>query len=580
MKLLLIEDDMADARFLRRCIARGNQGGRSVLPEDQAIAEIEHVTTMAEALRVLTHEVFDAVLLDLHLPDCSGADSVRSILGVCAEMPIVVLSGEDDEDVAIRSLKEGVQDYLVKWEGDGKSFLRSVRYAIERKRTELSLAFLANHDSLTGMYSRSYFLDFLDSAQSRAQRSGTMLGLLVVDLDRFKSVNDMVGSQVGDEVLKITAQRIEKIVRKGDVAARLAGDEFAILLEQLADPSPVEAVSRKILAALRQPFEIDGRNIVLSASIGVTVFPADRNQPDVMLQNAAIAMHQAKASGRNRFQLFTQEMHQTIVSRHEVRQSIHRALAEDEFFLMYQPQYDLSSGELFGVESLVRWRLPDGEVLPPAHFIDVAEDSGQIIELGYQVFHKACAQSVAWEADIFAPPRVAVNVSPQQIHQANFYERLRRIIVQHKVDPTTIELEITESCLLQNDDFAQHRLKKIKDLGVTIAIDDFGTGHSCLDYLRHFPIDTLKIDRCFVKDIGVSQHGTTITRAILSIAQGLGMQVVAEGIENTDQLNFLAEHGCQIGQGYLFSPPVDADAAFADVSSMLNPLPQSAGVMH
>lgn len=557
MKLLLIEDDPSDALFVRRCIDRSTKLRKSSEP-----CSLAHAACLADALGAMEQDKFDAVLLDLNLPDSSGEESVVQLLKVDPELPIVVLSGENSEDVAIRMLNQGVQDYLVKWDDDGKTILRSLRYAAERKRSELRLAYLANHDTLTGLYSRRYFLDYLPRAQSRTQRLGTNLALLFLDLDRFKSINDMMGHHFGDQVLQAAVQRILGVIRNGDLVARMGGDEFCILLENVQDIDTVRAVARKLLTALRQPFELQGLSVVLSASIGITIFPQEQEDAAGMLRNADIAMHEAKAQGRNDFKVFSDEMHAAIVSRHKLQQDIHRALRNEEFFLTYQPQYNLCTHKLVGAEALARWRLPDGSVAGPDKFIQVAEDSGQIIEIGYQLLQKACLQNIEWQHQTGRPARLSVNVSPQQIHQANFYERLRRIFNQCGVDPSHIELEITESCLLEDDQFASQRLNKLKDLGVTIAIDDFGTGHSCLSYLHRFPIDVLKIDRSFVKDIGTNPHGTTICRAIKSIAQDLGMSVVAEGIETDEQLRFLQDLGCEVGQGYLFSPPINVESPF------------------
>lgn len=548
MKVLLVEDDRMDARFVRTCLTR-SEGARP---------ELTHVVCLQEALAALDGGDHDVVLLDLHLPDASGQECVRAIQQVSPTTPIVVLSGEDREDYAIGILNEGVQDYLVKWEGEGKTILRSIRYAIERKRTELRLNHMATHDSLTQIPNRSYFTEYLGKAVSRARRQGSMLALVFLDLDQFKSVNDTLGHHYGDTLLVEASRRIGRAVRAGDVVARMGGDEFAVLLENLPDVQAAEAVSRKLTETLCRPYVLDGHHVSTTVSIGVTVFPNDPGNPDTLIKNADIAMYQAKHAGRNGFKFFTERMHREIVHQHEMARDLRRALDDEEFFLVYQPQFRLSDGALSGAEALIRWRHRDGRVVPPAEFIGVAEDVGQIIPLGRWISREAFRQAVAWRHQGHDPGRLAINVSPRQILHASFCHDLKRLLEEFALEPDAVELEVTETCLVQDIRTAQRVLRELKDLGFALAIDDFGTGHSCLDYLRRFPIDTLKLDRSFVKDIGANRHGPAICRAILSMAESLDMDSVAEGIETEEQLEFLREHGCRRGQGYYFSRPVSA----------------------
>jgi diguanylate cyclase (GGDEF)-like protein len=488
---------------------------------------------------------------------------VRAIQQARPDLPIVVLSGEDREDYAISILNEGVQDYLVKWEGEGKTILRAIRYAVERKRSELRLNHLATYDSLTQVPNRNFFMEYLDKAVSRARRQGSLLGLVFLDLDRFKAVNDTLGHHFGDKLLIEASKRIEGTVRSGDVIARMGGDEFAVLLEHLPDAHAAEAVARKLGDALSQPYLLDGHRASTTVSIGVTVYPNDRGDPETLIKNADIAMYQAKHDGRNSFRFFTESMHREVLHQHEMAEDIQRALAAGEFLLHYQPQFWFDGGGLCGSEALIRWQHRDGRMVMPGDFIGLAEDLGQIIPLGRWVAEAAFRQSLAWRASGADPGRLAINVSPRQILHASFCDELERLIRELGVDPTTIEFEVTESCLVQDVRTAQLVLGKLKDLGFGLAIDDFGTGHSCLDYLRLFPIDTLKLDRSFVKDIGVNRHGPAICRAILSMAESLDLDSVAEGIETEEQIEFLKAHGCRRGQGFLFSKPVPAEQVSA-----------------
>ena len=546
MKLLLVEDEIADARFVQACLAR----------DTGTTPEVVHAACLDDALIELKRSQFDVVLLDLHLPDGSGVECVRKIMVANADVPIVVLSGEENEEYAISILNQGVQDYLVKWADGGKGILRSVRYSIERKRAELKLAHLAAHDLLTDVPNRNFFVTYLKKAVSRARRNGTHLALLFLDLDRFKGVNDTMGHHFGDKLLIAVAERISKTVRDGDIVARMGGDEFAILLESLPELQSAEVVATNLINALSEPYELDSNSVHVTTSVGITVFPHDRGSPEELVKNADIAMYQAKSSGGNGFKFYTEKMHTAIIHQHETSQEIRSGIQNDEFFLVYQPQYRLRDNRLVGAEALIRWSHPQKELVMPDQFIGIAEGSGQIIELGYWVIEQAFRQSKAWQGKPFAPPQIAINISPRQLHHPKFNSELTRLISMYDIDPARFEIELTETCLVEDMQAVRGTLEMLKDLGFMIAIDDFGTGHSCLDYLRRFPIDILKIDRAFVKDIGVDKESTAICGAILSIAEGLNMQTVGEGIENEAQLAFLFENGCQRGQGFMYSQGV------------------------
>jgi diguanylate cyclase (GGDEF)-like protein len=468
MKLLLVEDDPADARFLRACLSRG-QG---------TAPDLVHETCLQDALATLATADFDVVLLDLNLPDAGGESSVHAIKQVCPTTPIVVLSGEDNEEYAISILQEGVQDYLVKWDGEGKIILRAIRYAIERKRAEIRLNYLATYDALTGIPNRSYFMQYLEKAVSRARRLGNMLGLVFLDLDRFKGVNDALGHHFGDKLLIAASQRIEKTVRSGDVVARMGGDEFAVLLENVADLGAARRVAHKLTEALSKTYLLDGHRVNATVSIGVTIFPNDRGDPETLIKNADIAMYQAKNAGRNGYKFFTESMHRDIVQQHQMAQDMQRALRAGEFFLLYQPQFRLEDGVLSGAEALIRWRQTDGAVVAPGEFIGIAEEYGQIVPIGHWVAAAAFRQSMDWSRNGAGPAQIGINVSPRQILHASFCDTLETLITELAIDPATIELELTESCLVHDVRAAQNALACLKDLGFTLAIDDFGTGHS------------------------------------------------------------------------------------------------------
>ena len=547
MKLLLVEDNPADVEFLAASLRR----------QRASDVEMVNVQSLGSATERLGSEKFDIVLLDLHLPDASGLECIDAIQAIDNEIPIVVLSGQDDEEFAVSILNKGAQDYLVKWEGQGRTILRSVRYAIERKRSELRLNYMAQFDALTGIPNRQYFNDQLTRATARARRDGRKVTLLFLDLDEFKVVNDTLGHDAGDRLLKEVASRIQRSVRTGDVVARLGGDEFAVLLEGLTGPLEVETMASSLLALISQPYHIADRQLDITTSIGITMYPNDSADTQMLLKNADIAMYQAKENGRNNVTFFTERMHAELMEYHELERDIREALRLDEFHVVYQPKVNAHNRRLQGLEALLRWTSPTRGQVSPGTFIPVAEESGHIIPLGYWVLNQVCQTLKVWEGKGLPRVPVSVNVSARQFQQPDFHKRVAQILSAHDIDPALIEIELTEGLVMEDSDAAQMELLRLKRIGLRISIDDFGTGYSCLSYLRRFPIDVLKIDRSFVLEIGVSQDGESIIDAIISLARSLRLETVAEGVETNEQLDFLLERGCHIVQGYLFGVPME-----------------------
>jgi diguanylate cyclase (GGDEF)-like protein len=545
MKILLVEDDADDADFLRVSLAQHNGS-----------VYITRTARIADAIAKLDSDDFDVVLLDMHLPDASGAECVEKIQQADNLIPIVVLSGHGDEDYAVEILNRGVQDYLVKWEGDGRIILRAIRYAIERKRAELRLNYLARYDSLTAIPNRQYLREQLDQATTRAVRRGRTMALLLLDLDRFKAVNETLGHEAGDMLLREVVQRLNSSVRDGDVLARLGLEEVADLLE-------VEAVARRINEALQKPFDVGGRQVSVTASVGITVCPTDSADSVALLNNADIAMYQAKEQGRNTFKFFAPSMHEEILTHHRLETDLKDAIAQGQFQLLYQPQLRLADHRIDAVEALLRWKHPERGQLSAGDFISVAEESGHIIPLGLWVIEEVCRQLQRWEGAGVPLPRVAINVAALQFRQPGFAEAVRHALESHSIDPGLIELELTENSLIQDSDGTGECLRALKSIGVRLAIDDFGAGYSCLSYLRKFPLDVLKIDRSFVSDLDTSVDSQVICSAILSLAHRLSLDAVAEGIETEQQLSFLTRNDCQYGQGHYFSAAIEADKVAA-----------------
>jgi diguanylate cyclase len=554
---LLVEDNADDVLMLKASLARNNVKS----------LDVTRVACLAAAVDTLRERTFDVVLLDLNLPDASGRECVEGIQQADPRVPIVVLSGQSDEDYAVEILNGGVQDYLVKWEGDARIIMRAIRYAIERKRAELELNYLARYDSLTGIPNRPYFQDQLQRAVNRARRNGSKLGLLFVDLDRFKTVNDTLGHGIGDVLLKAVVERLQDNIRGGDVFARLGGDEFALLMEDIRTPLELEALACKLIESFRKPFEADGRAITVTASIGIAVFPTDNSDAMGLLKNADIAMYQAKHKGRNGLQFYTPQMHEEILKYHQIEMDLKRALEDRQFRLVYQPMVNLVDRGLHSVEALLRWHHPERGLVSPDEFIAVAEESGYIVPIGLWVLREACRQIKAWENAGLDPPRVAINVAPVQFRQADFLRQVRQILREHDVAPSLIELELTEGSLMEDTEGIHRCLRELKAEGVRLSIDDFGTGYSCLNYLKTFPIDVIKIDRSFVAEIDDTSGAQAICAVILSIARSLSLESVAEGVTSERQLEFLIEHGCRFGQGYYFAKPADP----ATITALLSP---------
>ena len=550
LKILVVEDDADDADFVRRCLTRTS--AREV--------EIVRADRLTQAIDALKDAAFDVVLLDLHLPDAAGGECVESIQHGDPDVPIVVLSGQGDEDYAVEILNRGAQDYLVKWEGDGRAILRAIRYAIERKRAETKLNYLARYDSLTGIPNRQYLRDQIERATTRALRLRRQMALLFLDLDRFKAVNDTLGHQLGDDLLKAVVDRLQARVRSEDLIARLGGDEFAVLLEDVDGPLDIEPIAHDLVGAFVEPFQVGSRQVSVTASLGITVFPADNGDPATLLNNADIAMYQAKEEGRNTFKFFTPSMHEEILRYHALENALRAALAEQQFVLHYQPQYSLHDHRIHAVEALLRWNDPRRGLVRPDDFIAVAEDSGYIIPIGVWVLEEVCRQIELWKSAGIPAPRVSINVAPVHFHQPDFQSQVRATLERYAVDPALIELEFTERSLIEDTESVRDCLRDLKEIGVRMAIDDFGTGYSCLSYLRRLPIDVLKIDRSFVSDLDKNQDDQAICGAILSIAQRLSLDVVAEGVETESQLAFLTRHGCQFAQGFYFSQALEAAA--------------------
>jgi diguanylate cyclase (GGDEF)-like protein/PAS domain S-box-containing protein len=441
---------------------------------------------------------------------------------------------------------------------DDPYVLDFVQDITERKEIEQRITFLAHHDALTGLPNRVLFRERFDLAIAWAERNNTRAALLFVDLDHFKTINDTLGHPVGDEILKEVARRLRTLVRDTDTISRLGGDEFLIALTEVTDPEAIGLLAAKIVEILAQPVLIEGHELAVTPSIGVTLWPDDGRDFDILLQRADTAMYQAKAAGRNTYRFFTAAMNTEAMENLQLRSALRRAVENQEFTLYYQPQIDLRSRRVSGVEALLRWRRADGELISPERFIPIAEESGLIVPIGEWVLREACAQAVQWQAAGLPELIMAVNLSAVQFRRGNLERNVADALTNSGLHPGLLELELTESLLLDDAEGLLATLRRFKALGVRLSIDDFGTGYSSLAYLKRFDVDKLKIDRTFVRDIASDPDDAAIVRAIISMANTLKLQVNAEGVENRDIESFLEIYRCDEVQGYLYAKPMPA----------------------
>lgn len=428
------------------------------------------------------------------------------------------------------------------------------------KRSEVQLEFLAHHDPLTGLANRSLFRARLEQCLQRAGRKGTHVGLLFLDLDRFKYVNDSLGHSVGDQLLEQVAAALATQVRTSDTIARLGGDEFVLIMDDFVNPRLAAKFARRLLSVLNQPFQTETRELHITASIGISIFPEDGSDMETLLRHADIAMYRAKESGRNCFNFYESSMSIGAAERLRLEQELRGALARNEMTLHYQPQVAFSDGSLRGVEALCRWEHPRLGLVAPDLFIPVAEDSGLIGDLSAWVLEQACQQLIAWDAAGLRVPRVAVNLPMREIERIDLVNRVKRTLERTGLAPDRLELEVTESMIMRRLEIAIATLGALRELGVVLALDDFGTGHSSLTSLKQLPLNRLKMDKSFVDKLGTNPEDDAIARAVIALGRSLGLGVIAEGIETRTQHDFLHDEYCDEGQGYLYGRPLAADA--------------------
>ncbi len=548
-QVLLIEDDDDDA-FISQGMLASVRGSRY---------RAYRVCSISEALDALEREEFEAVLLDLSLPDALGIDPITELRALHPQLPVVVLTGVDDESLGVQALDAGAQDYLVKSAVTGRELVRAIRYAVERKRSEERLMFLAYHDQVTGLANRTLLKERLGPALLRAQRASTRVAVLYLGLDRFKAFNEALGRDAGDAVLGDVASRLESGLRSHEAVARIGGDEFVLVVEDLKQEADAARVAERLLESMARQFRIGERDLVVTTSIGISVTGPDASSVGELLKQSEAAMRKSKRSGPNQFQFYTRAAQIRTVTRLDLEGELRGALERDEYVLHYQPQVDLRTGKVSGAEALLRWAQPGVGLIPPFKFIPLLEETRMIVPVGAWVLQEACRTLKRMHSKEFGDLRIAVNVSGYQFEDPNFTEIVQGALDLTPLAPGQIELEITESVLMQDTDRSRQTLTEIKELQVRLAVDDFGTGYSSLQYLKRFNVDVLKIDRSFIMNILSDQGDAQIARAVVGLGKGLDLEVVAEGVEEAEQLEPLHEWGCDMVQGFYYAKPMAED---------------------
>lgn len=522
---------------------------------------VRRVRTVTEANDLLANERFDALIIDFD--DASGGPGfdLAQLLGLFLFLPTVVLMAEFAPELAVQLVQFGAQDSLVKSDLHNGRLGVAVECAVNRAQ-------MAHYDSLTGLPNRALLFDRLTHAINQSRRYNHELAVLFIDLDRFKFINDTMGHEAGDMVLKTVASRIRECLRESDTVARLGGDEFIALVTNLEHAVSTATVAKKIVESVSQPIMIGSNGATVTPSIGIALFPDDAEDADELMRLADAAMYQAKQSDGRGYQFYRPDMNGAALRRIGLGVALQRAIQQREFELHYQPQIDLNDGEVVGLEALVRWRHPERGMIPPDQFIPLAEELGVMAALGDLILEMACTQIAAWQRQHLPVLRVAVNLSALQFKQPELLDRVNNWITKTGLDSSLLEVELTETSIMQDPEAAAATLARLSAAGVRVSIDDFGTGYSSLAYLKRFPLDALKIDRSFVRDVTTDASDGAIVRTIIALARHLGLQVVAEGVETVEQLNFLRANSCRFAQGFYFSPAVPADEVFEVVARL------------
>ncbi len=563
-RILHLEDSELDQELVR------------VLLKNASIdCEIVVVLTREEFVRHLSLGNWDLILADYSLPSFDGMQALEIARKTCPTTPFIFLTGTIGEDVAVESLISGATDYVLKQHlkrlvgcvrralNERAERMRRLQAEANLKVREEQFRFLAYHDSLTNLPNRVLLQDRLMQALSNATRRSEKVAILFIDLDQFKIVNDTLGHSAGDQVLKQVAERLERSARSGDTVARLGGDEFLLVVNGVKDTTDAAVAADRVKQGMAARFTCNGTELSTTCSIGISIFPEDGSDSETLLKNADSALFNAKDNGRNQWRFFTPEMNRLARERFALENALRQGLAKEQFFLEYQPQFEVSTGRIVGAEALLRWRHPEEGRIPPNRFIPFAESTGEIIPIGAWALRTACAQARQWQVEGMPPLVMAVNVSAVQLRRDTFIRSLQTVLNETGLAPQLLELEVTESLLLSNADLVVSLFESLGKIGSKLAIDDFGTGYCGFSYLRRFQFSRLKIDQSFVRSVATDPREAALTATIINMANILGMKVIAECVETEEQVEALRSLGCDQFQGYYFSRPLSA-AAFAE----------------
>jgi diguanylate cyclase (GGDEF)-like protein len=588
IKVLLIEDTPGDARLIERMLVQA-QG-----------FELTWVANLTDGITYFQTNPMDVLLLDLGLPESTGLDTLQKLLAHAPSVPpLIVLSGLNDENIAVQAVQSGAQDYLVKGQVGTALLVRSIRYAIERgqarralrqaydelehrvaertaelaktigalhaqiaerKQAEGRIRYMAQYDALTGLPNRELLQDRITQAIAYAHRNRAQVAVLFIGLDYFKHINDSLGHKIGDRVLQMVASRLQECLREGDSVARPGGDEYVLCIPLLTGVGDAVLVAQKALDAMGRTFLVERNELHVSASIGISLYPDDGTDAGTLIRAADTAMHHAKERGRGNYQFFTQALNTAAQRRLMLENRLRQALAKNELALHYQPQVNMADGTIFASEALLRWLQPGKKPISCGSLISIAEESGLILPIGEWVMREACRQLKQWQDAGHPELRIAVNLSPRQFYQPHFFDMIVKILDETNLAAASLDLEITESLLLQRNEDIDDTLGRLSGMGIQLSVDDFGTGYSSLAYLQRFPVHALKIDQSFVREIGHDRNATALVTAIIAMADSLHMKVLAEGVETLEQIAFLMSRGCLCGQGFYYSKAVPADA--------------------
>lgn len=557
LQILLVEDNAGDARLVREMIN-----------EMQLAAEVEHVLELAAIMPKIKEKSFDLVLLDLHLPDSSGLNTVLKIQEMMPDVPVIVLTGFDNEELSLASIQAGAQDYLVKGQIDHKQLQKTIQYGLRRYQTlkkinEISTtqkAYLATHDVLTGWPNQQLFLEQLQLMINKNDVTKKTFALIVIEINEINKIIATFGHLEKDTVIQIIAGNLTKSLDKNIFSARYSENRFTLLLSDLPDTLIINDYVTKIQEALTKNILIVNKDYFPSYNIGVAVFPHDGDDVEILIKNAQTALQQAAKRGIRQFEIYTKKLATTSVKNDELiwHGDLQFALERQEFFIVYQPKVDIASHEVKGVEALLRWQHPKLGLVSPTQFIPVAEDSNLIVDIGNWLLEEAAKQYQTWQnqTEKFLPLRISVNVSVCQLQHNNLIDIIQQVLHKYQMPPECLEIELTESIFIVQPEAVIEKLNQLKKLNIYSAIDDFGKGYSSLSYLSHLPINYLKLDMDFVQNNHKDQASKTIVQSIIDLAHSLNLIVTAEGVETQEQYELLKKQQCDEIQGFYFSKPV------------------------